>query len=31
MSVKIREIYPGKWYLRITYRNIRKTKAANAA
>jgi len=27
MSVKIREIYPGKWYLRIRNRNIRKTKA----
>jgi len=30
MSVKIREIYPGKWYLRITYRNIRKTKAVGS-
>jgi integrase len=30
MSVKIREIYPGKWYLRIRYRNIRKTKAAGS-
>jgi hypothetical protein len=27
MGVKVREIYPGKWYLRITYRNIRKTVA----
>jgi integrase len=27
MSIHIREIYPGKWYLRITYQNIRKTKA----
>lgn len=27
MSVHVREIYPGKWYLRITYQNIRKTKA----
>jgi integrase len=27
MSVHIREIYPGKWYLRISYNYIRKTKA----
>jgi integrase len=26
MSVKVREIYPGSWYLRISYQNIRKTK-----
>ena len=30
MGVHIREIYPGKWYLRITYKNIRKTKAAGS-
>jgi len=30
MGVKVREIYPGKWYLRITYRNIRKTVAAGS-
>jgi integrase len=27
MSVHVREIYPGKWYLRISYQYIRKTKA----
>ena len=27
MSVHIREIYPGKWYLRISHQRIRKTKA----
>jgi integrase len=30
MGVQVREIYRGKWYLRITYRNIRKTKAAGS-
>ena len=30
MGVHIREIYPGRWYLRITYKNIRKTKAAGS-
>ncbi len=30
MAVKVREIYPGKWYLRITYRNIRKTVAVGS-
>jgi integrase len=30
MGVHIREIYPGKWYLRITYRNIRMTKATGS-
>jgi integrase len=30
MGVQVREIYPGSWYLRITYRNIRKTKAAGS-
>jgi integrase len=30
MSIHIREIYPGKWYLRITYQNIRKTKACGS-
>jgi integrase len=30
MSVYVREIYPGKWYLRITYQNIRKTKACSS-
>jgi integrase len=30
MGVHIREIYPGKWYLRITYKNIRRTKAAGS-
>ena len=30
MSVHIREIYPGKYYLRITYQNIRKTKAVGS-
>ncbi len=27
MGVQVRETYPGSLYLRITYRNIRKTKA----
>ena len=26
MSVKVREIYPGSWYPRISYQSIRKTK-----
>lgn len=30
MTVHVREIYPGKWYLRITYQNIRKTKACGS-
>jgi integrase len=30
MSVHVREIYPGKWYLRITYQNIRKTRACSS-
>jgi integrase len=30
MSVHIREIYPGKWYLRISYQYIRKTKACDS-
>jgi integrase len=30
MGVKVRQIYPGCWYLRITYRNIRKTKAVGS-
>jgi integrase len=30
MSVHIREIYPGKWYLRISYKYIRKTKACSS-
>jgi integrase len=30
MSVHIREIYPGKWYLRISYKRIRKTKACGS-
>ncbi len=30
MGVKVREIYPGCWYLRITYQNIRKTKAVGS-
>jgi hypothetical protein len=30
MGVQVREIYPGSWYLRITYRGIRKTKAAGS-
>ena len=30
MSVHVREIYPGKWYLRITYRGIRMTKAVGS-
>ena len=30
MSVHIREIYPGKWYLRISHQYIRKTKACSS-
>ena len=30
MGVHIREIYPGRWYFRITYKKIRKTKAAGS-
>ena len=30
MSVHVRQIYPGKWYLRITYRGIRMTKAVGS-
>ena len=30
MAVKVREIYPGSWYLRISYRNIRKTKVVGS-
>jgi hypothetical protein len=30
MTVHVREIYPGKWYLRIAYQNIRKTKACGS-
>jgi integrase len=30
MSVHVRQIYGGKWYLRITYKNIRKTKAVGS-
>ena len=26
MSVKVVEIYPGKWYVRVVYKNFRKTK-----
>jgi hypothetical protein len=30
MGVQVREIYSGSWYLRITYRGIRKTKAVGS-
>lgn len=30
MGVHIREIYTGKWYLRITYKGIRMTKAVGS-
>jgi hypothetical protein len=30
MGVQVRQIYPGKWYLRITYLGIRKTKAVGS-
>jgi len=30
MGVQVRQIYKGKWYLRITYRGIRKTKAVGS-
>jgi integrase len=30
MGVQVRQIYPGSWYLRITYQGIRKTKAVGS-
>jgi len=30
MGVQVRQIYDGSWYLRITFRGIRKTKAVGS-